>query len=114
MALPFLPPNDMGDGLNYVVSEMNRLNIEGSPRLSRYFSRMWLPIAAIISVYERRTRTNNVSESFHKQAKEKIGIRQGIWTMLGKSMYNDNNVLLCLKNIESLGFFFLLQRDWLD
>ena len=83
LALPYLPANKITEGIGIVSNLMNLNRVPHTDRFSRYFHRMWLPITDVISVFDQPTRTNNVCENFHLYAKDFLGIRQGLWVMLG-------------------------------
>lgn len=48
---------------------------------------MWLPLSHIITVYQQRARTNNISESFNRQAIRLIGPHQTLWRFLGELLF---------------------------
>ncbi|CAB0033152.1 unnamed protein product, partial [Trichogramma brassicae] len=84
MSLPYLPAENMEAGFNVVMGLMSYHNVPNADRFNTYFRRQWLPLANVVSVYGRRIRTNNICENFHLHAKTFIGVRQGLWLMLGR------------------------------
>lgn len=50
-----------------------------------YLRTTWLPIASKVSVFKCPARTNNLVESFHHVANQKIGTRNpALWIFLGR------------------------------
>ena len=41
-----------------------------------YLSTFWVPLAPVMSVFQQRTRTNNICENFHMRAFQRFGNRQ--------------------------------------
>lgn len=94
IAMVFLRSSDIPNALYRVIALMNERRIEGAARFQRYYVRMWLPIAHIISVYGRRTRTTNIAENFHKYARQYLGVHQNLWKMLCKYMLCNHRITL--------------------
>lgn len=86
MALPLLPPDRFQEALTIIQAEADLLSCEYPDILqfTSYLRLTWLNMASRISTYECPVRTNNMVESFHNIAVEKLGTRNiNIWTFLG-------------------------------
>lgn len=52
-------------------------------KFRQYMERFWGPMAEIVSVNGRARKTTNCCENCNRRAKQAIGIKQPLWTMLG-------------------------------
>lgn len=91
MTLPLLPPDMFQEALFIIQTEADRLSNE-YPDILQFMSYLrltWLNMASKISTYHCPVRTNNIVESFHNIAAQKLGTKNiNVWTFLG-------NVLGC-------------------
>ena len=65
--------------INDVVPENDKLI-----RFEKYMRRQWLPLAKILSVYQRPIATNDICENYHRYLGETLGVHPHIWKMLSK------------------------------
>lgn len=87
MALPLLPPDMFQEALFIIQAEADLLSREYPDILqfTSYLRLTWSNIASKISTYGCPVRTNNIVESFHNIAVQKLGTTNiNIWTFLGK------------------------------
>lgn len=86
MTLPLLPPHMFQEALTIIQAEADLLSGE-YPDILQFMSYLrltWLNMASKISTYHCPVRTNNIVESFHNIAAQKLGVRNiNIWTFLG-------------------------------
>ncbi|XP_051163476.1 uncharacterized protein LOC127283264 [Leptopilina boulardi] len=81
MALPLLPANEVR-GTYVTILNLMPLNIKNQIQsYTKYFQRQWLRKVTpeVFSCFGLERRTNNCLESYHKQLKQKFGIRPKIW-----------------------------------
>ncbi|KAL0114889.1 hypothetical protein PUN28_010429 [Cardiocondyla obscurior] len=87
MTLPLLPPDMFQEALLIIQTEADRLSNE-YPDILQFMSYLrltWLNMASKISTYHCSARTNNIVESFHNIAAQKLGITNiNVWTFLDK------------------------------
>lgn len=96
MALPLLPPDMFQEALLIIQDEADLLSCTYPDILqfTSYLRLFWSNMATRISTFGCRIRTNNIVESFHNVAVQKLGTRNiNIWTFL-----NNVNItmFLCL------------------
>lgn len=86
MTLPLLPSNMFQEALLIIQTEADQLSNE-HPDILQFISYLrltWLNMASKISTYCHPVRTNNIVESFHNIAAQKLGTRNiNVWTFLG-------------------------------
>jgi len=94
MALPLLPADMFHEALLIIQTEADLLSCE-HPNVLQFMSYLrltWLNMASKISTYGCPIRTNNIVESFHNIATQKLGTRNiNVWTFLGN--VNDKMLL---------------------
>lgn len=86
MALPLLPPDMFKEALTIIQAEADLLSCEYPDILqfTSYLRLTWSNMASKISTYSCPVHTNNIAESFHNIAVEKLSTRNiNIWTFLG-------------------------------
>jgi len=87
MALPLLPPEMFHEALFIIQTEADTISSEypNILQFTSYLRLTWSNMASKISTYNCPVRTNNIVESFHNTAVQKLGKRNiNIWTFLGK------------------------------
>ncbi|XP_070518824.1 uncharacterized protein [Cardiocondyla obscurior] len=88
MTLPLLPPDMFQEALLIIQTEADRLPNE-YPDILQFMSYLrltWLNMASKISTYHCPARTNNIVESFHNIAAQKLGTTNiNVWTFLGNA-----------------------------
>lgn len=86
MTLPLLPPEMFQEALSIIQTEADLFSNE-YPHILQFMSYLrltWSNMASKISTYRCPVRTNNIVESFHNIATQKIGKRNtNVWTFLG-------------------------------
>lgn len=91
MAVPLLPADMFQEALCIIQEEADLLSREYPDILqfTSYLRLSWSNMASKISTYGCPVRTNNIVESFHNIAVQKLGIRNiNIWTFLGNFYIN--------------------------
>lgn len=91
MAVPLLPPDMIQEALCIIQAEADLLSHEYPDILqfTSYLRLTWSNMVSKISTYGCPVRTNNIVESFHNIAVQKLGIRNiNIWTFLGNFYIN--------------------------
>ncbi|XP_070167590.1 uncharacterized protein [Polyergus mexicanus] len=87
MTLPLLPPDMFQEALLIIQTEADLLSTE-YPDILQFISYLrltWSNMASKISTYRCPVRTNNIVESFHNIAMQKLGTRNiNVWTFLDK------------------------------
>ena len=85
LSLPYLPAQDMEQGITAVISYMNDNYIPESARFERYMRRQWLRVAAILSVVGSPIKTNNAAEADNMEIQRRMGgpKRKPLWLYLG-------------------------------
>jgi hypothetical protein len=87
MTLPLLPSEMFQEALFIIQTEADLLSSE-HPDILQFMSYLritWLNKASKISTYRCPVRTNNIVESFHNIAAQKLGKTNiNVWTFLGK------------------------------
>lgn len=87
MSMALAPSYLFNDSLNIMQTIANRLSTT-YPNILLFMTYMrttWLPIASEVSVYNCFVRTNNLVESFHHIATQKISTTNpNLWIFLGK------------------------------
>lgn len=84
MALPLLPADMFHEILLIIQAEVDLLSSK-YPNVLQFMSYLrftWTHKTSKISTYNCPSRTNNIVESFHKIATQKLGIN--VWTFLEK------------------------------
>ncbi|XP_048515871.1 uncharacterized protein LOC125502150 [Athalia rosae] len=85
MALPLVPSERFEEGLNLLARLADHDAIEHPNVLQflSYIRRQWGPLADIVSVHGCPIRTNNLVESFHNEARRKLGgLHPNIWKFI--------------------------------
>ncbi|XP_018392706.1 PREDICTED: uncharacterized protein LOC108771268, partial [Cyphomyrmex costatus] len=85
MTLPLLPPDMFQEAMSIIQIEADILSCEYPDILqfTSYLRRTWSNMASKISTYGCPVRTNNIVESFHNIAVQKLGTRNiNVWTFL--------------------------------
>lgn len=86
MALPLLLADMFNEALLIIQAEADLLSRE-HPNVLQFMSYLrltWSNMASKISTYDCPIRTNNIVESFHNIATQKLGTRNiNVWTFLG-------------------------------
>lgn len=86
MTLPLLPSDMFQEALLIIQTEADRLSNE-YPDILQFMSYLrltWLNMASKISTCRCPVRTNNIVESFHNIAAQKLGTKNiNVWTFLG-------------------------------
>jgi len=86
MTLPLLPPDMFQEALFIIQVEADQLSNK-HPNILQFMSYLrltWSNMASKISTYRCPVRTNNIVESFHNIAVQKLETRNiNIWTFLG-------------------------------
>lgn len=94
MVLPLLPADIFHEALLIIQAEADLLS-HGHPNVLQFMSYLrltWSNMASKISTYGCPIRTNNIVESFHNIATQKLGTRNiNVWTFLGN--VNDKMLL---------------------
>lgn len=101
MTLPLLPPEMFQEALFIIQAEADKLSNEYPDILqfTSYLRLTWSNMASRISTYRCPVRTNNIVESFHNIAAQKLGTRNiNIWTFLG----NISIKMFCLLHAKIL------------
>lgn len=86
MALPLLPSNMFQEALHIIQAEAYLLSHEYPDILhfTSYLRLTWSNMASKINTFDCPIRTNNIVESFHNIAVQKVGTRNiNVWTFLG-------------------------------
>ncbi|XP_031781107.1 uncharacterized protein LOC107981271 isoform X2 [Nasonia vitripennis] len=90
-AVAHLPPEKVGEGFMHITSLLDNVaNGNGvNPAIlqklqdfAAYLKRYWLPLAEVLSVFQKTVRSNNTCENFHLYAAKKMGIRSNVYRML--------------------------------
>lgn len=103
MALPLLPPDMFQEALSIIQAEADLLCNEypNILQFTSYLRLTWLNMASKISTYGCPVRTNNIVESFHNIAVQKLGTRNiSIWIFLGNVYINIFNYMFIIINIH--------------
>jgi len=99
MILPLLPPDMFQEALFIIQTEADQLSNE-HPDILQFMSYLrltWSDMVSKISTYRCPVRTNNIVESFHNIATQKLGTRNiNVWTFLG-NFYISKYFLLNIK-----------------
>lgn len=86
ITLPLLPPEMFQEALFIIQTEADLLSNEHPDilQLMSYLRLTWSSMASKISTYRCPVRTNNIVESFHNIAVQKLGTQNiNVWTFLG-------------------------------
>lgn len=92
-AVAHLPADKINEGFVHITALVDNLaNGNGiDPTIfqklqdfASYLRRFWLPLADVLSVFQKPVRTNNTCENFHLYAAKGMGERPNIYKMLGK------------------------------
>lgn len=92
-AVAHLPADKVNEGFMHITSLVDNLaNGNGiNPAIlqklqdfAAYLRRYWLPLAEVLSVFQKPVRSNNTCENFHLYAVKDIGERSNVFKMLGK------------------------------
>ena len=77
-----------------------------------YLRTFWLPLAEVLSVFQRPVRINNSCENFHLQAKKTIGSRSNIFKMLGNYIFDkiDKTLALMLMTVKFASLVKSIQK----
>lgn len=90
MALPLAPADRFDEGLGLLTNLADEIE-QDHPEVLQFLSylrRQWRPLADVVSVYKCPHRTNNLVESFHNEAKRKLGgLHPSIWKFIGISPF---------------------------
>lgn len=105
MALPLLPSDMFQEALLIIQTKADELSNE-HPDILQFMSYLrltWSNMASKISTYRCPVRTNNIVESFHNIAAQKLGTRNiNVWTFLGnfyvKVFYIKYEILQCVRD----------------
>lgn len=103
MALPLLPPDMFEEALSVIQAEAGLLSNE-YPNILLFISYLrltWSNMASKISTYGCSVRTNNIVESFHNVAVQRLGTRNtNIWIFLGIVYTNIFTCMFIIINIH--------------
>ncbi|XP_067210206.1 uncharacterized protein [Linepithema humile] len=104
MALPLLPPDMFQEALLIIQTKADELSNE-HPDILQFMSYLrltWSNMALKISTYRCPVRTNNIVESFHNIAAQKLGTRNiNVWTFLDKLSYLITDQELDLRRLNN-------------
>ncbi|XP_071634796.1 uncharacterized protein [Temnothorax longispinosus] len=104
MTLPLLPPEKFQEALSIIQTEADLLSNE-YPHILQFMSYLrltWSNMASKISTYRCPVRTNNIVESFHNIAVQKIGTRNtNVWTFLDKLSHLITDQELDLRRLKN-------------
>lgn len=101
MTLPLLPPEMFQEALIIIQTEADLLSSEHADILQfmSYLRLTWSNIASKISTYRCPARTNNIVESFHNIAVQKLGKTNiNVWTFLGNIYKYFSIIILYILN----------------
>lgn len=102
MALPLAPAEYFNAGLD-LLTRLGDEIANDHPRIlvfMHYMRRFWSPLAEVVSVHNCPVRTNNLVESFHNEAKRKLGgIHPNIWRFIGMLLPPLHVQVLTIDNI---------------
>ncbi|XP_011859287.1 PREDICTED: baculoviral IAP repeat-containing protein 3-like [Vollenhovia emeryi] len=84
MSMALAPSSLFMDSLNIMQIVADRISVTYPNVLlfMAYLRSTWLPIASKVSVHNCPVRTNNLVESFHHIANQKIGTKPNLWVFL--------------------------------
>ncbi|KYN50028.1 hypothetical protein ALC62_00055, partial [Cyphomyrmex costatus] len=105
MTLPLLPPDMFQEAMSIIQIEADILSCEYPDILqfTSYLRRTWSNMASKISTYGCPVRTNNIVESFHNIAVQKLGTRNiNVWTFLVIIFYTLILIFLFLEKLADL------------
>ncbi|XP_048512309.1 uncharacterized protein LOC125501167 [Athalia rosae] len=109
MALPLVPSERFEEGLNLLARLADHDAIEHPNVLQflSYIRRQWGPLADIVSVHGCPIRTNNLVESFHNEARRKLGgLHPNIWKFIADDL-TKNILSERLHGVNSLRYHIL-------
>lgn len=99
MTLPLLPPEMFQEALFIIQTEADLLSSE-HPNILQFMSYLrltWSNMASKISTYCCPVRTNNIVESFHNIAVQKLGTTNiNVWTFLGNVFKYFVSMFICI------------------
>lgn len=99
MTLPLLPPEMFQEALFIIQTEADLLSNE-HPNILQFMSYLrltWSNMASKISTYRCPVRTNNIVESFHNIAVQKLGTTNiNVWTFLGNVFKYFVSMFICI------------------
>ncbi|XP_031787697.1 uncharacterized protein LOC116417646 [Nasonia vitripennis] len=90
-AVAHLPPDKVGEGFMHITSlvdnvangnGVNPAILQKLQDFAAYLRRYWLPLAEVLSVFQKPVRSNNTCENFHLYAAKKMEIRSNVYRML--------------------------------
>lgn len=86
MGLPLAPSAQFDEGLRLLAVLADAIAEEHGAILQfmRYLRTQWSPLAEAVSVHGCPARTNNLVESFHNEARRKLGgLHPNVWKFIG-------------------------------
>ena len=95
-ALAHLPSNLISEGFEHIVNlidgltlvdNINDEDVNALQAFSTYLRTYWIPLADVVSVFEKPVRTNNTCENFHLYAGRRLGYRTNIYKFLDKFLF---------------------------
>lgn len=86
MSLPLAPADCFQEGLALLANAADRIAADHPAVLHfmRYLRTQWGPLAEVVSVHGCPAHTNNLVESFHNEARRKLGgLHPNVWRFIG-------------------------------
>lgn len=104
MALALAPSSKFSQGVTIIMNEAKQIkNCPNIIKFVKYLKKVWTPKAKIVSTFGLMVRTNNLTESFHRHIKEKLGgVHPSIWDFLSMFSYYSISNSKCSLKVEKL------------
>lgn len=84
MSLALAPSSYFAEGVKYIMKEAKKIpECPNIVEFVAYVENEWTPKAKLVSTFGLMVRTNNLTETFHRHIKEKLGgLHPSIWDFL--------------------------------